>query len=342
MDILITGGAGFIASNFIRWLLKNARNIRITNVDRITFNAQYEIIESLKSTNHRFIKMDILSSSINEIAKEKFDVVFHFAAETHVDRSNIKPIDFFRTNVMGTLNLLEAFLKNPPKKFIYVSTDEVYGPADFDVDESAALKPTSPYASSKAAADLLCQSYFKTYGFPVVITRSSNAYGPWQFPEKLIPFFITQALENKPLYLYGSGSNTREWIYIDDLSYAFYLIMKKAKPGEIYNIKGERSMRNIDITKMILKILGKPQSLIVYVKDRLAHDKSYRIDGKRLRKLGFRHSIKFPEGLKATVEWYVKNKEFWMRAKRHPYFSHFFTKHYSRTSLSSRHICLHL
>ncbi|MCS7184704.1 MAG: dTDP-glucose 4,6-dehydratase [bacterium] len=329
MKLLITGGAGFIASNFIRWLLNNIKKIEVVNIDRITFNTQYDIINSLKSSRHKFIKMDILSSEINELAKEKFDYIFHFAAETHVDRSNIKPKDFYRVNVMGTLFLLEAFIKNPPKKFIYVSTDEVYGPVSSPVKEDAPLRPTSPYASSKAAADLLSQSYYKTYGFPIVITRSSNAYGPWQFPEKLIPFFITQALEEKPLYLYGEGNNMREWIYVDDLSYAFFIIMKKGNPGEIYNIKGESMHKNIEVTKLILKILNKPMSLIEYVKDRLSHDKAYILDGSKLTKLGFKHNFKFVEGLKKTIDWYIKNELFWKKAKSHPYFADFFNKYYS-------------
>lgn len=315
MKVLVTGGAGFIGSNFIRFALKNYPDWEIVNLDKLTYAGNLENLKDIeKDPRYQFVRGDIADRAVvfELFRKERFDIVVNFAAESHVDRSILDSSPFIETNIKGVQVLLEAAREFSVEKFVQISTDEVYGslePGDPPFTEESPLKPNSPYSASKAAADLLCRAYFVTYGVPVVITRSCNNYGPYQFPEKLIPLMITNALEDKPLPVYGDGENVREWLFVEDNCRAIELVVEKGRPGEVYNIGSGEERKNIEVVKEVLRILGKPESLITFVKDRLGHDRRYALDTSKVQKeFNWRPKISFPEGLEHTVEWYLRNR----------------------------------
>ena len=318
MRILITGGAGFIGSNFIRYMLLKYRNCKIINLDKLTYCGNLNNLKDIsKNKNYKFIKADICDIKAILSAMKGCDAVINFAAESHVDRSIKSSAEFIRTNIEGTRVLLDAARKLKIKKIIQISTDEVYGDIKKGLSrETDNLLPNSPYSASKAAADILCRSYFRTYNLPVIITRSSNNFGPYQYPEKVIPLFVTNAIENKPLPLYGDGMNVRDWIYVMDNCSGIDCAMQKGKPGEIYNIGGGNQIKNIDIAAQILAILGKDKKLQRFVKDRPGHDRRYALDSSKIRKLGWRPGYDFNQALKLTVEWYLDNKWWWQPLKR--------------------------
>lgn len=320
MTVIVTGGAGFIGSNFIFYMLREHPAYRIVCLDKLTYAGNLSTLDSVMS-NPRFVfvKGDICDrKKICELFEAaKPDAVVNFAAESHVDRSIETPEVFLQTNILGTAVLMDACLKYNTKRFHQVSTDEVYGDLPLDrpdlfFTESTPLHTSSPYSSSKAAADLLALSYYRTYGLPVTISRCSNNYGPYQFPEKLIPLMIANALNDKPLPVYGKGENVRDWLYVEDHCKAIDLIIHKGRVGEVYNVGGHNEMRNIDIVKLICKELGKPESLITYVADRKGHDMRYAIDPTRIySELGWYPETKFAEGIKKTIEWYLDNRDWW-------------------------------
>jgi dTDP-glucose 4,6-dehydratase len=317
-SILITGGAGFIGSNFVRYLAKQeAADTRVTVLDKLTYAGNLENLSDCEDY-YSFVHGDICDSKLVEQTLKKFavDTVLHFAAESHVDRSILGPRIFTETNVMGTHSVLEASRQHGIKRFVHVSTDEVYGSLGPEglFTEQSPIDPTSPYASSKAASDLIVMAYAKTYGFPAMITRCSNNYGPYQFPEKLVPLMIINAMNDKPLPIYGDGKNVRDWIHTDDHASAIWTVIQKGLAGEVYNIGGNSERFNIDIVKLILNALGKPESLITYVKDRLAHDKRYAIDSSKIQnELGWEPSVGFDEGIQSTIDWYRSNENWWQR-----------------------------
>lgn len=321
MTVIVTGGAGFIGSNFIFYMLREHPAYRIVCLDKLTYAGNLSTLDSVMS-NPRFVfvKGDICDrKKIYELFEaEKPDVVVNFAAESHVDRSIETPEVFLQTNILGTAVLMDACLKYNTKRFHQVSTDEVYGDLPLDrpdlfFTESTPLHTSSPYSSSKAAADLLALSYYRTYGLPVTISRCSNNYGPYQFPEKLIPLMIANALNDKPLPVYGKGENVRDWLYVEDHCKGIDLIIHKGRVGEVYNIGGHNEMRNIDIVKLICKELGKPESLITYVADRKGHDMRYAIDPTKIySELGWYPETKFADGIKKTIEWYLDNRAWWV------------------------------
>lgn len=319
MTILITGGAGFIGSNLVRTMLKNHPEALVVNVDKLTYAGNLENLEDCEQhPRYRFAHGDIADAAFMRSVFQEFraDILINCAAESHVDRSIMGASEFVRTNIVGTNVLLELAKEFPLRSFVQISTDEVYGSLGVDgrFTEETPLHPSSPYAASKAAADLLALSYQHTFGVPVVITRCSNNYGPHQFPEKLIPLMIANALQSKPLPVYGDGLHVRDWIYVEDHCEAVDLIMQKGRAGEIYNIGGESERTNIDVVKMILRHLEKPESLIQFVKDRPGHDRRYAMDFSKLqRTLGWRPRHTFEQGLAETIEWYVKHERWWKR-----------------------------
>lgn len=315
IKILITGGAGFIGSNFIRILLNKETDSEIINLDKLTYAGNLDNLKDIEKNNrYTFVKGDICDKETIEKLMKNVDMVVNFAAETHVDRSILSAGSFVLTDVFGTFNLLEAARKNDIKKFIHIGTDEVYGSIEKGAFcETDRLNPTNPYSASKAGADLLALSFFKTYGMPMVVTRSTNNFGPYQHPEKLIPKMIINAILDKELPVYGEGKNIRDWLFVEDNCNAIYFLLDKGKNGEIYNISGENQKQNIEIVKMILKYLRKPESLIKFVKDRPSHDFRYSIDCKKIKKLGWKTSGNFEEYLKKTVDWYKANEWWWKK-----------------------------
>lgn len=320
MKLLITGGAGFIGSNFIFYVLKKHPEHQLLCLDKLTYAGNLETLDSvMKYPRFQFIRGDIANrKTIYALFEtEKPDVVVNFAAESHVDRSIEDPGVFLETNVMGTQVLLDACRKYGIRRFHQVSTDEVYGDLPLDkpdlfFTEQTPLHTSSPYSASKAAADLLCSAYYRTYGLPVTISRCSNNYGPYQFPEKLIPLMIVNALEDKPLPVYGEGLNVRDWLYVEDHCVAIDLILEQGKPGQTYNIGGHNEKRNIDIVRIILAALSKPESLITYVTDRKGHDMRYAIDPTLIhRELGWLPETKFEDGIQKTIQWYLDNRNWW-------------------------------
>jgi dTDP-glucose 4,6-dehydratase len=315
MNILITGGAGFIGSNFIRYLVKKYPHYRICNLDKLTYAGNLDNLRGIPH-NHKFVFGDICNKQLVEDIMRHTDVIVHFAAESHVDRSINDSSVFTRTNVAGTHILLEAARRFKIKRFIHISTDEVYGSiARGSFKETDPLKPNSPYSASKAAADLLARSYFVTYNLPVVITRSSNNFGPYQHPEKLIPLFITNMLENKKVPLYGDGKNIRDWLYVKDNCEAIDFILHHGVAGEIYNIAANNEKSNIEITRLLLKELGKDKSFIQYVKDRPGHDRRYSLNCEKIYKLGWRPKSRFKSALQETILWYKSNEKWWRKLK---------------------------
>ncbi len=316
-SILVTGGAGFIGSNFINHVLKKRDDYFIVNLDKLTYAGNLENLKpSEENKNYRFIKGDIANSELVNYIFEKYKIkyVINFAAESHVDRSILGSEIFYRTNVIGTNVLLESARKFEVEKFLQVSTDEVYGSLGKEgyFSESTPLSPNSPYAASKAAADLMVLAFHHTFGLPVVITRCSNNYGPYQFPEKLIPLMIINSLNDKKLPVYGDGQNIRDWIYVIDHNDAVELVLEKGKIGEVYNIGATNEMRNIQIVKLILKYLKKSDDLIQFVKDRPGHDKRYAIDSTKIKnELNWKPVYSFEDAIIQTIDWYVKNRSWW-------------------------------
>lgn len=318
-NILVTGGAGFIGSNFINHLLDKRNDVKIINLDSLTYAGNLEnLTQSEKHPNYTFVKESITDREAVNSVFEKYgiDNVIHFAAESHVDRSILGSEVFFNTNVMGTNVLLEASKRFGVKRFVQVSTDEVYGSlgATGKFSEQTPIDPNSPYSSSKASADMMALSFQRTYGLPVVVTRCSNNYGPYQFPEKLIPLMILNSLNNKKLPVYGDGMNIRDWIYVIDHNKAVELVWEKGNVGEVYNIGANQEMTNIDIIKLILNHLNKSENLIEYVKDRPGHDKRYAIDSSKIEtELGWKPEFKFEEAIEKTIDWYLQNQSWWER-----------------------------
>ncbi len=324
MKILVTGGAGFIGSNFIHYILERYENYHVTNVDLLTYAGNLGNLSSISNDpRYHFFKADIVDYNyISEVVSQGFDAIVNFAAESHVDRSIEDPGIFVRTNVLGTQVLLEVARRFGVKKFVQVSTDEVYGslgPKGY-FSETTPLNPSSPYSASKTAADHLVLAYGHTYGLPVNITRCSNNYGPYQFPEKLIPLMVTNAIEDKPLPVYGNGLNVRDWLHVKDHCRGIDFVLSKAPPQEIYNIGGNNEKTNIEIVRQILNHLGKSESLINFVQDRPGHDLRYAIDATKIRKdLGWEPEYTFERGIAETIEWYLKNKQWWKKIKSGEY-----------------------
>ncbi len=320
MNLLITGGAGFIGGNFVHYMVRKYPTYRIIVLDKLTYAGNMETLDKVID-KVRFIKADIADrKAVYDIFEaEKPDIVINFAAESHVDRSIEDPEIFLKTNILGTQVLMDACRKYGISRYHQVSTDEVYGDLPLDrkdlfFTEETPIHTSSPYSASKASADLLVQAYHRTYGLPVTISRCSNNYGPYHFPEKLIPLMIANALANKPLPVYGRGLNVRDWLYVEDHCKAIDLILHRGKVGEVYNIGGHNEKANIDIVKMILAILGKPESLITYVADRKGHDLRYAIDPTKIHtELGWLPETKFEDGIQKTVQWYLDNKPWWER-----------------------------
>jgi len=316
-NILITGGAGFIGSNFIKSILKERDDVNIVNIDKLTYAGNLENLQEVeKNKNYNFVKGDITNSELVDYIFQKYSIkyVINFAAESHVDRSILGSEIFFKTNVIGTNVLLEAARRYEIEKFLQVSTDEVYGSLGKEglFTEQTPLSPNSPYSSSKASADMMAMAFYHTYELPVVITRCSNNYGPLQFPEKLIPLMIINAMHNKKLPVYGDGMNIRDWIYVLDHNKAIEMVWEKGKVGEVYNIGSSNEMPNIEIVKLILDKLGKDESLIEYVQDRLGHDRRYAIDSTKIQtELGWSPKYDFANAMEKTINWYLNNKKWW-------------------------------
>jgi len=325
--LLVTGGAGFIGSNFIRHALGAHDDWRVINVDKLTYAGNLANLEDLAGDErYRFVRADICDGTrVGEIVAEAApDAIVNFAAETHVDRSIDDPSLFLRTNILGTQVLLEAARNAGVARYVQISTDEVYGSLGptGKFTEDSPLRPNSPYAASKTGADLLARAYFKTFGTPVIVTRCSNNYGPFQFPEKLIPFFVTLLAAGKPVPVYGDGGNVRDWIHVDDHSRAVEAVLLRGKPGEVYNIGGGNERTNIEITKLLLDSMGKPESMMKFVPDRPGHDRRYAIDDTRIRtELGTAPQVPFEEGIRETVRWYLENEIWWRTVQSGEYLS---------------------
>lgn len=315
--LLVTGGAGFIGSNFILYIMDKYPEYKITNLDALTYCANLNNLKTVEDNpNYEFIKGDITDDNLINKVVANMDYIINFAAESHVDRSIEDPQIFIKSNVLGTQVLLDAAKENNIEKYIQISTDEVYGSlgkTGFFTEETP-LTPNSPYSASKAGADLIVRAYYKTFDLPINITRCSNNYGRFQFPEKLIPLMISNALENKKLPIYGDGKNIRDWLHVLDHCRAIDLVLHKGKIGEVYNIGGNNEIQNIDLVKLILKTLNKDESLINFVEDRLGHDRRYAIDSSKIQKeLGWKPKYSFNEGIKETINWYLNNRDFFNR-----------------------------
>ena len=320
MKLIVTGGAGFIGGNFVHYMLQEHPGDQIICLDKLTYAGNLSTLaDVMDHPNFQFVKMDICDrdSVYGLFEKEKPDVVINFAAESHVDRSIENPEIFLQTNIIGTSVLMDACRKYGIQRYHQVSTDEVYGDLPLDrpdlfFTEETPIHSSSPYSSSKAGADLLVMAYYRTYGLPVTISRCSNNYGPYHFPEKLIPLMIINALHDRPLPIYGDGLNVRDWLYVEDHCRAIDLIIRKGKVGEVYNVGGHNEMRNIDIVKLICQELGKPESLITHVTDRKGHDRRYAIDPEKIhRELGWLPETKFADGIKKTIQWYLTHQKWW-------------------------------
>lgn len=316
-SILVTGGAGFIGSNFIRTMLNTYPSYRIIVLDALTYAGNREnLAEFEKNPRYLFYHGNICDRGIVDNLVSNADAVVNFAAETHVDRSIHEADSFVHTDVMGTLVLLEAAKKYKIERYLQISTDEVYGSIEKGAfTETHPLAPNSPYSSSKAGGDLMVRAYYQTYGTPTLITRASNNYGPYQYPEKLIPFFVTNAIDNLPLPLYGDGLNVRDWLYVDDHCKGVDYVLHHGKIGEVYNIGGGNEKTNIEITDIILKTLNKPSTLIKKVADRPGHDRRYAVDTAKIKQLGWKPVCHFEEALAETIQWYVKNESWWRKIK---------------------------
>lgn len=335
MKLLVTGGAGFIGGNFARYMARKYPHYTIGVLDKLTYAGNRESLVDLEShPNFRFLQGDITNvCDVDAVFCSGIDAVVHFAAESHVDRSILNPNVFVQTNVLGTQNLLEAARRYGLQKFVQVSTDEVYGTLDSEGEftECSPVLPNSPYSASKASADMLARAYHRTFGVPVTITRCSNNYGPYQFPEKLIPFAIIKALADERVPVYGDGLQIRDWMHVDDHVSAIDLVLHKGVAGELYNIGASNEQANVDIVKLILNELGKPYDLIEFVADRPGHDRRYAIDSSKIqREIGWVPQIPFEEGLSGTVQWYLQNQSWWKRVQTREYRSYLTTQYGSR------------
>ena len=318
VEVLVTGGAGFIGSNFVRYALAAHQDWHVTTLDKLTYAGRIENLDSVRhDPRHRFVQGDVADAKVAAPLVQESDIVVHFAAETHVDRSILHAGDFITTDVFGTFVLLEAARETPNlRRFVQISTDEVYGSvAEGSSRETDELRPRNPYSASKAGADRLAYSYWATYQVPVIVTRASNNYGPNQFPEKIIPLFITNLIDDIPVPLYGDGQNVRDWLHVDDHCRAVDLLIDQGAPGEVYNIGGGNHVKNVDLTHRILALVGKPDSLIKPVADRPGHDRRYSLDTAKLQSLGWRPRESFEEGLAKTVAWYRDNERWWRPIK---------------------------
>jgi dTDP-glucose 4,6-dehydratase len=334
VNVLVTGGAGFIGSNFVRYVLAAHEDWRVTTLDKLTYAGRRENLHDvMDSPRHVFVHGDIADAPVSGPLVEQSDIVVHFAAETHVDRSIMAAGDFIRTDVEGTWVLLEAARRATHlRRFIQISTDEVYGSVAVGASrETDELKPRNPYAASKAGADRLAYSYWATYGLPVIVTRASNNYGPYQFPEKVIPLFVTNAIGDIPVPLYGDGKNVRDWLHVDDHCRAIDLLIERGVNGEVYNIGGGNEVMNVDLTHRILASLGKPLSLIKPVVDRPGHDRRYCLDTTKLQSLGWTTREPFEEGLQRTIDWYRGNQWWWRPIKEQdPAFKAYYERQYQQ------------
>ncbi|RJP22481.1 MAG: dTDP-glucose 4,6-dehydratase [Candidatus Abyssobacteria bacterium SURF_5] len=330
MRLLVTGGAGFIGSNFVRYMLDKHGDYEIINLDALTYAGNLDNLRDIaKHPRYKFVKADISDAAAVAALAPEVDAIVNFAAETHVDRSIHDPSGFIRTDILGIYVLLEQARRNPMQKIVLVSTDEVYGSIDDgSFHEIDRLNPSSPYSASKAGGELLALAYHKTFGLPICITRGSNTYGPYQYPEKVIPLFVTNALDDLPLPLYGDGMNVRDWLYVFDHCRAIDLVLHEGVPGEIYNVGGGNERTNLEITHMILALLKKPKSLIKPVADRLAHDRRYSITCEKILELGWRPQQPFEEGMRETVAWYAENEWWWRKLKSGEYLE-YYRKQYS-------------
>ena len=332
MKVLVTGGAGFIGSAFVRMAIGET-DMQVVNLDKLTYAGNLENLTSIEhDPRYRFVEGDICDAPLVEslLAEENPDAIVHFAAESHVDRSILSPEPVIQTNLRGTFTLLEAARKHGLRRFVHVSTDEVYGSLEspLEADENYPLNPSSPYSASKAGADLLARSYFVTYKLPVLITRASNNYGPYHFPEKLIPLMISNAFEDRPLPVYGDGQQVRDWLYVDDHCRGILAVLRGGRDGEIYNIGGNRSLPNLDVVRKVLSLTGKPESLIRYVTDRPGHDRRYALSSAKLmRETSWRPLVEFESGLARTIDWYRANSS-WVERVRSGAYRTYYEKNY--------------
>lgn len=334
MKLLVTGGAGFIGSAFVRYALQHRTDLEIVTFDKLTYAGNLENLAPVANdARHRFVHADICDPEAvaTALAEHKVDAIVHFAAESHVDRSILSPAAAIDTNVRGTATLLDAARQAKIGRFLHVSTDEVYGDVDepFEADESYPLKPSSPYAASKAASDLLALAYVRTFHLPVVVTRASNNYGPYQFPEKLIPLMISNALDRAPLPVYGDGLQVRDWLYVDDHCRALLAVLERGREGEVYNVAGACHLPNIEVIHRVLEIVGAPKTLITRVADRPGHDRRYALRGDKIaRETGFVPQVAFEDGLAQTVRWYQDNAE-WTRRVRSGEYREYYQNNYA-------------
>ena len=343
MRLFVTGGAGFIGSAYVRLTLKTNPGAEILNFDALTYAGNLENLATIaEDPRYQFVRGDVCDAKTiaETISEFRPDTIVHFAAESHVDRSILSPKPVVDTNLIGTFNLLEAARAHGIERFLQISTDEVYGSIDAPAyaDEAYPLRPSSPYSASKAGADLLALSYFTTYGLPVIITRASNNYGPYQFPEKLIPLMISNALEDLSLPIYGDGMQVRDWLHVEDHCRATNAVLKKGRPGEIYNIGGSHALPNLEVVRKILAATGKPESLIEWVEDRPGHDRRYAITSKKLmRETGWKPQVEFEKGLAETIEWYKTNDE-WVERVRSGEYQTYYESNYGRREAEIRRL----
>jgi dTDP-glucose 4,6-dehydratase len=337
MKLFVTGGAGFIGSNFIRHVLGLGKAYSVVNYDKLTYAGNLGNLESVaKDSHYRFVRGDICDPAAAESAMRDCDTVIHFAAESHVDRSIYDPSPAIETNVKGTFVLLQVAKKLGIHRFVHISTDEVYGDIAAEVfsNESATLNPSSPYSASKAASDFLVLSYVRTYGFPALITRSSNNYGPFQFPEKFLPLMITNALDNKPLPIYGDGKQQRDWLHVEDNCRGILAVLERGQIGEVYNLGGIAIEENLTMAKRLLRAMGKPETLLTYVKDRPGHDRRYALDCKKVdAEIGWKPAIALDDGLRQTIAWYEANSE-WLSGVRDGEYQSYYEKYYENRNPS--------
>lgn len=339
MNLFVTGGAGFIGSNFIRYALSLGQAYRVVNFDKLTYAGNLTNLEEVAEHPHyRLIKGDICDPVAVSGAMRGSDVVVHFAAESHVDRSIYEPSKAIETNVTGTFVLLQVARELKIHRFVHISTDEVYGdlPAGVTSDESHPIRPSSPYSASKASSDLLVLSFVRTYGFPAVITRSSNNYGPFQFPEKFLPLLITNALDDRPIPVYGDGRQQRDWLHVEDNCRGILAVLERGRLGEVYNLGGGNILENLEMTRSLLQIIGKPESLIQFVADRPGHDRRYALDCSKITsEVGWKPAVKLDEGLKQTIDWY-RNNAHWVAAVRRGEYRNYYQKYYENRDSSLR------
>jgi len=337
MKILVTGGAGFIGSNFIRLVLASRKGYAVVNYDKLTYAGNLANLESVANDpNYTFVRGDICDAAALESAMRGSEAVIHFAAESHVDRSIYEPSPVIQTNITGTFILLEVLRKLSVPRLVHVSTDEVYGdiPPDVFADETFPLQPSSPYSASKAAADLLVSSYVRTYGLPALITRSSNNYGPYQFPEKFVPLMITNALLDQALPIYGDGRQQRDWVHVEDNCRGILTVLEKGKTGQIYNIGGLNIEENLSLVKDLLRLMNKPESLLSYVQDRPGHDRRYALTYRKMEtELGWKPAITLDDGLRRTIDWYKNNKK-WLDDIRAGEYRLYYEKYYENRDRS--------